>query len=171
MFDRSRILAIVVGMVLVTHLPNAVAQQPNPDSPRYKAVVALSDFLTSTGDEALRRFVDDRVSPALIDSIGRDHLVIALDELRSNFSGAQMSGARPEGPNGAFIRFSNDQSISFEFEADPPHRFVRIGSLRGEGSPSNDAARDATPQQTNDVASLALPAGACTAFVVGAYRR
>jgi len=80
--------------------------------------------------------------------------VSALDELRSGFSGAQMAGARPQGPYGAFISFSNDQSISFETEANPPHRYVRIGSIGGEGVPSTAAPACAIPQQTSDLASL-----------------
>ena len=40
MSDRCRILILVVAVL--TNVSIAVAQQPNPDSPRYKAVVALS---------------------------------------------------------------------------------------------------------------------------------
>ena len=129
-------------------------QSPDPDSPRYKAVVALSDFLTNEGDQALKEFLDDRVSPTLLGSIGRESLASALDELRSDFSGAQLSGARPDGPSGASIRFSNNKSISFEMEANPPHRFVRIGTLGGSASASSNVAPDsAAPQQTKDVAA------------------
>ncbi|MFB3111815.1 MAG: serine hydrolase domain-containing protein, partial [Gemmatimonadales bacterium] len=155
MIDRCQIRIAVVVMAVLANLPIAAAHSPDPDSPRYKAVVALSDFLISTGDKALKDFVDERVSPTLLGSIGRDRLVSALDELRSGFSGAQMAGARPQGPYGAFIRFSNDQSISFETEANPPHRYVRIGSIGGEGVPSTAAPACAIPQQTSDVASLA----------------
>ena len=145
MIDRCQIRIAVVVMAVLANLPIAAAQSPDPDSPRYKAVVALSDFLISRGDEALKQFIDVRVSPALLGSIGRDSLASALDELRSGFSGAQMAGARPQGPNGAYISFSNDKSLSFEMEADPPHRFVRIGSLGGEGAPSNAAPDCALP--------------------------
>ena len=153
MIDASKILVVVVGMAVFMHLP-AGAQQPDPDSPRYKAVVALSDFLISKGDETLKEFVDDRVSPTLLDAIGRKSLTTALDELRSNFSGAHRSGARPEGPFAAYIKFSNNESISFETETTPPHRFVRIGSLGGQGLPSTPFINFATPQQTKDIASL-----------------
>jgi len=57
-----------------------------------------------------------------------------LAKLRSAFIGAQRSGARPAGPHGANINFSNGESISFEFEPDPSHRFVRIGSISGDSS-------------------------------------
>lgn len=150
MFDRSKFLAVLVGMALLSHLPIAGAQQPDPDSPRYKAVVALSDFLIGSGDDALKDFLDHRVSPTLLASIGRESLASALDELRADFSGARLAGARPEGPSGAYIMFSNNKSISFEMEASPPHRFVRIGSIDGGGkAPPSTAPYCAAPQQAS----------------------
>ena len=42
MLDRYKIFIIaVLAMASSINLPIAFAQQPNPDSPRYKAVVAL----------------------------------------------------------------------------------------------------------------------------------
>ncbi len=43
MIHRCRILIIIAGMVGSLNLPIASAQQPDPNSPRYKGVVALSD--------------------------------------------------------------------------------------------------------------------------------
>ncbi len=81
------------------------AQQPDPNSPRFKGVVALSDFLTSQGDGALDQFVERRVSRQLRDSIGQERLASALDQLRAGFGGARQSGASPEGPFAAYIEF------------------------------------------------------------------
>ena len=76
MSNRCQILIVV--MAVLTNVSVAAAQQPNPDSPRYKAVVALSDFLTSTGDEALKRFVGDRVYVQLsVDGLGEVSLRMA----------------------------------------------------------------------------------------------
>lgn len=90
MIHHHRIsFAILIGIAGLATLPLAEAQQPDPDSPRYKAVVALSDFLTSEGDEPLKQFIDDRVSPSLVDSMGRDRLTSDLAKLRADFTGAQ----------------------------------------------------------------------------------
>ncbi len=55
----------------------------------------------------------------------------ALAQLRSDFNGARRTNARPEGPYSASIEYSNNKSILFEMESDPPHRFVRIGPIGG----------------------------------------
>ena len=155
MIRRFRISITVVGIAASAILPVAEAQQPDPKSPRWKGVVALSDFLTSQGDEALSQFVEHRVSRQLRDSIGRERLASVLNQLRSDFSDSELSGARPEGPFAAQIEFSNNRSISFEMEANPPHRFLRIGSIgggkRSKGSPCNTG----TAPPTNGATSFA----------------
>ena len=154
MIHRCRILMAIAGMVGSSNLPIADAQQPDPNSPRYKGVVALSDFLIGKGDEALKQFVNNRISPALSDSIGQERLASVLSQLRSDFTGSELSGARPEGPFAAHVEFSNGKSISFEMEADPPHRFVRIGSIGGKET-SGSAVGCATPSQQSGVSSFA----------------
>ena len=114
MIHRCRIVVVVVGIAGSAIMPLAGAQHPDPNSPRYKGVVALSEFLTSKGDVALKEFVADRVSRQLRDSMNHERLTDALDQLRSGFTGARRSGARPEGPFAAYIAFSNNKSISFE---------------------------------------------------------
>ena len=114
-------------------------------------------MLASQGDEALKQFVDEKVSKKLLNSMGQERLWSELNQLRSKFAGAQRSGARPEGSFAAYIAFSNGESISFEMEADPPHRFVRIGIIGGKES-SGDAGGCggyATPSPQGHVASFA----------------
>jgi CubicO group peptidase (beta-lactamase class C family) len=152
MIARCRVLILVVGIVASVILPNADAQRPDPNSPRYKGVIALSDFLASNGEEALRQFVNEKVSKELLSSMGQERLSSELTRLRSKFAGARRSGASREGPLSARIEFSNGNSISFEMEADPPHRFVRIGSIGGDGS--SDDAVDATPPKSKGVTSF-----------------
>ncbi|MCZ6766063.1 MAG: hypothetical protein O7D32_03940, partial [bacterium] len=154
MIDRRMILIVVSGMIASLNLSTVQAQRPDPNSPRYKGVVALSDFLGSDGQEALKQFVNEKVSKELLGSLGQDRVSSELNELRSKFAGVRRSGARPEGPFAAQIVFSNGESISFDLEANPPHRFVRIGSIGGGESPGRSAVH-AKPQQENGVSSFA----------------
>ena len=103
MIHRWRIAIVAVGIAGSAIMPLARAQHPDPNSPRYKGVVALSEFLTSKGDVALKEFVADRVSRQLRDSMNHERLTDALDQLRSGFTGARRSGARPEGPFAAWL--------------------------------------------------------------------
>ena len=135
---RHYLLLGVVGLCACTSLRTARAQSPDPNSRRWKGVVALSEFLASKGSESLQEFVQEKVSPALRKDLGRKQLTESLEELRSGFQGAKLEGAQPQGEFAAQISFSNDQTISFQIEPKPPHRFVRIGSIRKESSPNSN---------------------------------
>jgi CubicO group peptidase (beta-lactamase class C family) len=133
---RHYLLLGVVGLCACTSLRTARAQSPDPNSPRWKGVVALSEFLASKGSETLQEFVEEKVSPALRKDLGPKQLTESLEELRSGFQGAKLEGAQPQGEFAAQISFSNDQTISFQTEPKQPHRFVRIGSIRTKPSPN-----------------------------------
>lgn len=142
----SHMVLIVLAMALAAEF--AVAQQPDPDSPRWKGVVALRDFLSSSGDEALPHFVHTKVSAVLRDRHGVESLSDSLERLRTEYAGSEMAGARPEGELAAALQFSGGRSISFELEPASPDRFVRIGALRG---PSDSTDRDVVRPSGQDV--------------------
>ena len=158
MQQRFRIAVAFVGTAIAALLPAADAQQPDPNSPRYKGVVALSDFLTSEGEGALKVFVDEKVSKKLLSSEGRERVSTELDQLRSTFAGARRSGASPVGPYSASVSFSNGNSISFEMEPNLPYRFVRIGSIGGE-EPAGQAVGCSTPSQQSGSATSPQQSG------------
>ena len=109
----------------------ALAQQPDPQSPRFKGMVALRDLLESNGDAALEAFITDRVAPSLRERYGDEHLHELLGDLRADFDKARFGGARPVGPFSARLEFSGGKSIVFELEPDAPQRYLRIGSIGG----------------------------------------
>ena len=64
-----------IALSLLALLPCALAQSPDPASPRFQAVVEIQDLFASSADSAVTLFVADRFAPALMDDES------AVDEL------------------------------------------------------------------------------------------
>ena len=128
----------VLAMLLAAATPLRAQRSPDPDSPRWKGVVALRDFLGSRGAEAVDEFLRDKIAPSLRKQYGDEVLREELRQLRDDLSGTELQGAQPKGPYSAVVTFgnasgSNEAVIPFALEAEPPHRFVQIGPIGGEG--------------------------------------
>ncbi len=123
-------------------ISSALAQgTPDPESPRYKGLVALSQFMRTTGEEDIESFISELVSRDLRSQHDAADLRRLLAGLREEFSGIEVRGGQPRGPYSAAISFAapgkqGGSSVPFEVEPDPPHRFVSIdfGSDAGGSS-------------------------------------
>jgi len=124
---RARsLLAGLSLLLIVAVVPATAQQQPDPDSPRYQGVVALQGFLASDGDEALDQFIADRIAIDYVESLEADDLRSMLAELREQFSGLEMRGARPVGPLSATMMYPEDRQVTFELSPHDPTRIVSI---------------------------------------------
>ncbi len=127
-----RIGLLVCVMIGVTAIEPAGAQQPDPDSPRYKGVVGLRGLLESSGDAALAAFINDKIAPSLRKQYDDKQLKQMLAQLRQDLGGAGLQGAMPVGPMSAELQFGGGKSLIFEVERDPPHRYTKIGAIGGK---------------------------------------
>lgn len=127
---RSRLAATVAAVVCCLLAFDATAQQrPDPESPRYKGVLALEAFVASEGDEALAAFADDHIAVAWREELGDEHLFMMLTGLRDEFAGLTARGAQPAGALGATMMFAGDDGpkrISFTLDPDDTARFASI---------------------------------------------
>ena len=130
--------ALASTLLLALLLAPAVAeaqQQPDPESPRYKGLVLLTEFLASTGDEALTAFLQNHIAPAVQEEMTAKELLAKLDDLRKAVAGLSSRGARPVGPFAAEVIYSlpdgGQLSAAFELDPEDPERFtnIRIGDL------------------------------------------
>ncbi len=129
----SRRIALVVSvLVCLAAIEPAGAQQPDPDSPRYKGVVGLRGLLESSGDAALGAFINDKIAPSLRKQYDDKQLKQMLAELRQDLGKAGLQGAMPVGPLSAQLKFGGGKSLIFEVEPDPPHRYTKIGAIGGK---------------------------------------
>ncbi|NKB87001.1 MAG: hypothetical protein GKS06_02100 [Acidobacteria bacterium] len=125
---RSRMLLGGLLVLFAAHTSVVSAQQrPDPESPRFKGVVALQTFFGSEGDEALQTFVDDHVATTMRDELG-DELLNHLATLRETFAGQESRGARPTGPLGATMMYPDNKSVSFALDPEDPARFMSIAT-------------------------------------------
>lgn len=123
----------------------AVAQSPDPTSPRWKGVEALRAFIESEGDKTLERFLKKKVAPELRSKYERDALREELRRLRADLSGMKWQGARPQGPFSAMVTFGSGMSeaiLSFTLEDKPPHRFLQIAFIGVEENEARATDRE-----------------------------
>lgn len=130
---RGFIAALATVLVALATL--TVAQSPDPDSPRWKGVMALQAFFETSSDKELGRFLKKKIAPALHKKYKGDALREELRRLRADLSGMEFQGARPQGPFSAEATFrshGNELIIPFTVESDPPHRFLQIAFIGAE---------------------------------------
>ena len=68
------LLAVAVTVALT--LPAIAQQRPDPDSPRYKGVVALGELIESEGDEAIAEFIEERIAASVRESMDDEELAL-----------------------------------------------------------------------------------------------
>ncbi len=110
----------------------AVAQRPDPNSPRFKGLMALERLIGSSGDAPLRKFLDDRVAAELKSKHSDDELLRMIRQVRSDFGNASMAGARPAGPMSVVMMFGSQgpgsrTSLTLKLESKPPQRCIDFG--------------------------------------------
>ena len=130
---RGSIAALAAVLVALATL--TVAQSPDPDSPRWKGVMALKAFFETSSDKELDRFLKKKIAPALHKKYKGDALREELRRMRADLSGMEFQGARPQGPFSAQATFrspGNEAVIPFTVESDPPHRFLQIAFIGAE---------------------------------------
>lgn len=119
----SLLFAVTVGA--------AAAQMP--DSPTGRMAGALGELASTSGAEAVERFLAERVAPA-----ERERLRGAVDEFRRMCSGGEIAGARKTGGDSATVVLEIPEGrceVSFRVEADAPHRLTALdlGVMLGGG--------------------------------------
>jgi len=124
------LLAVAVTVALT--LPAIAQQRPDPDSPRYKGVVALGELIESEGDEAIAEFIEERIAASVRESMDDEELAETLAAIRAEAAGAEIRGGQPLGPLAAalMLEFSDGTEMSLEFELDEQDndRFLTIRS-------------------------------------------
>ncbi|MEE8458482.1 MAG: PDZ domain-containing protein [Phycisphaerales bacterium] len=161
-----------------TILASAVApRQPPPadypDSPTGRAAQALVEFTWTSGDDALREFVETRLTPASRERNSDATLMESFTQIRKYLPDASLQSAKKTGPLSAELTLVSDQTgtamtMSIELEALPPHRIDRV---RGQISPSPAGAAAAqcdTPPDAANVNALGVATTAPTPDVAAA---
>ncbi len=141
----------VLATVLVALATLTVAQSPDPDSPRWKGVMALQAFFETSSDKELDRFLKKKIAPALRKKYKGDALREELRRLRADLSEMEFQGARPQGPFSAQATFRSPGSeliIPFTVESDPPHRFLQIAFIGAEEEEISSQAADGNEPST-----------------------
>ena len=133
----------------------AFAQQPDPNSPRYKGVMAIEAFLKTTTDDALRSFAQEKSAPEFRGKMSEQQVLASLRTLREAFRGATLQGASPIGPFEAEIRFDThgtpaSDEITFQLEGKPPHRFTKIDYPKPEPTASGQLSSDEMVKKLSD---------------------
>ena len=128
----AKLAATCCIMSLVAVAAFAQGQRPDPNSPRYKGLVALSEFLGSDDDQAVHEFIVARIAPSVHESMDAEELFATLKALRAEAAGAEMRGGRPISELAAEVLFdtSDGTELAIEFELDESDndRFVYIRS-------------------------------------------
>lgn len=133
---RSCYRLLVILAILAAALPLAAQQQPDPDSPRYKGVVALDGFLTADDAPSIDEFAAARIATSVRESMGDEPLAAALEGLRAATAGAELRGARPIAELAAELVFvladGSEMVVDFELDPDDTDRFTAIRSPQHE---------------------------------------
>ena len=143
------------AVVAVTCTATAFAQHPDPNSPRYKGVIAIEAFLQTTTDEALRSFAEKKLSPEFRGQMSEQEVIDTLRTLREAFRGATVQGAMPIGPFAAEISFdthgkSASDELTFELQGKPPHRFTKIDYPKPESTDTGQLSFDEMVKRLSD---------------------
>lgn len=140
MIRARRVAAAAAMLLLCTFVAfNAEAQQrregqPDPDSPRYKGVLALQEFFADESDAAVQTFFDEKIAASYREEAGDEALLEMLGKLHNEFAGLEYRGARPVGALSATIMFDTDmgsREISFAMSEDDTSRFASITASGG----------------------------------------
>ncbi len=131
-FNRS--IIALVALVGTTAALSASAQQPDPDSPRYKGVLALQEFFADKSEDAVQTFFDEKIAASYGEEAGAEAVLEILRGLHDEFAGLEPRGARPVGALSATITFDTDmgsRAITFEMSGDDTSRFASITTSGG----------------------------------------
>jgi CubicO group peptidase (beta-lactamase class C family) len=114
-----------------------LAQTPSPDSPRYLAAVATSEFLQ--GQASASEFVRAKLAASVLEELGAEAAATRLSAIRTEFEGYEVTGLQPAGPQTARLRCEGSAgslAVLVDFDPEPPHGITNIAieggsSLRG----------------------------------------
>lgn len=123
---------LVVALILAFTTPALAQQRPDPNSPRYKGVVAIEEFINTEGDEAIAEFIETRIAASVREATGDEKLAETLAAIRAEAAGAEVQGGRPIGPLAAEVILDpgdgTQMSIEFELDEADNDRFIMIRS-------------------------------------------
>jgi CubicO group peptidase (beta-lactamase class C family) len=133
-------LPLAVMLLLGISVVSGQGQSPDPDSPRWLGVMALREFFSSTGEESLDQFINQKISTKLSAMYAPGQLRKELETMRADLRGMKFTGARPLGEFAVHAEFQSPDGgeeavIPFTLEVSTPHKFQIIGPL-GSGKPA-----------------------------------
>jgi len=105
-----------------------------PDSPRYRAAVAASEFLE--GETPAKEFVATKLAASARDEIGVDVAAKRLDAIRAELDGYEVAGLQPAGPLTAQMRWegaTGSKVVLVDYDPEPPHGITNIAIQGGPG--------------------------------------
>ncbi|MGI9516653.1 MAG: serine hydrolase [Pirellulaceae bacterium] len=136
--------AMFLTVVLVCSA-GLVAQQPDPESPRYKAAMAAQAFLT--GDSPAEEFAETHLASSLTAAETKATSIERLDEIRASLASSQLTAISPLGEFAVSMKFENsdgsETEVRFDLDDQPPNGFVDMYIVDGPGL--SDDGSDDTP--------------------------
>jgi len=140
-----------------------------PDSPTGRAAQALVELTWTTGQDALREFVQTKLTPDSRDRNSDATLLSAFGQIRDHVAEAELQSARRTGPLSAELVLTSERNgtaitLTIELEPDPPHR---IDHLRGEVGAAGTATgpQCAPPADAGNVNALGVATTAPTSDI------
>lgn len=156
-----RTLASGVLLAASVVLVSAQDGQPGPLQRRARAIEALAQ---SSGDQPLREFVEEHLTPQARDAFPAGALLAGLQELRR--AAARSDGILLDRVAGGATRLTfldgpRETSVLFQLEADPPHR---ITALEFEGTRERAGTAPEAPPYTWETLAARLDEEAKASF-------
>ena len=104
----------------------------NTNSPCSRAASSLKALIESEGEEPLRKFIEEKVAPVMIELSTPTELFEMLEKVRQDFSLSTFENTMPKGPYTAIMTFvpmvsSLPSRLMFEITSESPHRFIYLG--------------------------------------------
>ncbi len=120
-----------------------------PDSPTGRAARALVELTHTSGEEALREFVESTLTPGARERNSDATLLEAFGRIRDDLADAELRTARRTGPFSAELVLASQQTggvvtMTVELEQQPPHRIDRLTAELGGPGPEASAAGPAS---------------------------
>ncbi len=135
-----------------------------PDSPTGRAAQALIDLTYTEGEDALRGFIEENLTPGSRQRNSDEKLMQALGQIRSNLARAELGSAKRTGDYSAEIVLAAGQpgvraTFNLDLEPTPPYRIdsmsVEIGG-GGDGPSGGGAACSLPPPAAGAVNAIGI---------------
>ncbi len=134
MQNHSIPLAFVIFFLVSATV--CLAQQPDPNSPRYKAAMAAREFFADE-NASVQDFAGKHLAPSLLSEKSKLGTLENLTKIKNLLKGLELRGLGREGEFAVKMEYSDAQgksaTLHFQLDDEPPHHFKQIAV---DGGPS-----------------------------------